>query len=329
MKHTMRMRRICKVAVSLALGLVFVTPAFPQGNENNDWQAIEDQRDARRKAELLDSFIKKYPTSGRRPDADFTLVDFYSENKDYQKILQMAEEFRQRPPSADPATKSKMFVSAMFAAASLNDIKRTVEYGDYALAADPNNFAVLYFFAAANLPNPAKGLEYGKKAIALPKPANIRPEVYATQMGRLHGIVAAPLFAEGKFAEAREHLEAALKANPKDQATQFRLAFANVNLMGAAAKAAQDANTALIKAMSATPPNNSEADAAKAKMESSSKEALELRDVAIESLARAIAIGGQFTQDAQKLFDGLYQAKNKSLDGATDLVAQKKSELGL
>ena len=88
-------------------------------------------------------------------------------------------------------------------------------------------------------------------------------------------------------------------------------------------------HTALIKAMSATPPNNSEADAAKAKMESSSKEALELRDVAIESLARAIAIGGQYTQDAQKLFDGLYQAKNKSLDGATDLVAQKKSELGL
>ena len=99
--------------------------------------------------------------------------------------------------------------------------------------------------------------------------------------------------------------------------------------MGAAAKAAQDANDALIKAMSATPPNNAEADAAKAKMESSSKEALELRDVAIESLARAIAIGGQYTQDAQKLFDSLYQSKNKSLDGATDLVAQKKSELGL
>ena len=85
-----------------------------------------------------------------------------------------------------------MFVSAMFAAASLNDVKRTVEFGDYALAAEPNNFSVLYFFAAANLPNPAKALEYAQKAIALPKPANVRPEVYATQMGRLHGIVAHP-----------------------------------------------------------------------------------------------------------------------------------------
>ena len=128
---------------------------------------------------------------------------------------------------------------------------------------------------------------------------------------------------------AREHLEAALKANPKDQATQYRLGFTNVNLMGNAAKAAQEANDAYYKAMSATPANTQAADQAKAVMETMSKTALELRDVAMESLGRAVAIGGQFTAQAKQLFDSLYQNKNKSMEGADAFVAQKKAELGL
>jgi tetratricopeptide (TPR) repeat protein len=323
------MNRIGKVATCLVLALTFALPAFPQGGENNAWQAIEDQRDARRRAELLEGFIKNYASSGRRPDADFMLIDFYSQNKDFQKILQMAEDYRQRPVSADPAAKGKYFFSAMFAAASLNDVKRTVEYGELALAAEPTNFAVLTFFAAQNLPNSLKAIEHAQKAITLPKPATMDDRVYAANMGRMHSMLSLPLFAEGKFAQAREHLEAALKSNPKDQATQYRLGFANVNLMGAAAKAAQDANDAYYKAMAATPANKEAAEAARVKMEASSKEALELRDVAIESLARAMAIGGQFTAQAKTLFDSLYTNKNKSLEGADAFIAEKKAELGL
>jgi tetratricopeptide (TPR) repeat protein len=324
------MNRMSKIATSLVLALVFALPAFPQGNENNAWQAIEDQRDARRKAELLEAFIKNYSSSGHRPDADFMLLDFYSQNKDFQKILQMAEEYRQRPVAPDPVSKGKYFFAAMFAAASLNDVKRTVEYGELALAAEPENFAVLSFFAAQNLPNPAKALEHATKAVKLPKPATMTDAAYTASIGRMHATIAVPLFAEGKLMEAREHLEGALRANPKDQASHYRLGFANVNLMGNAAKAAQDANDAYYKAMSATPANTQAADQAKAVMESMSKTALELRDVAMESLARAIAIGGQFTAPAKQLFDSLYQNKNnKSLEGADAFIAQKKAELGL
>lgn len=323
------MNRLSKIATSLVLALIFALPAFPQGGENNAWQAIEDQRDLRRKADLLVDFIKNYSNSGRRPEADFILLDFYAQNKDHQKILQMAEEYRQRPVAAGPEAKGRYFLSAMVAAASLQDVKRTVEYADLALEAEPNNFTVLSFLAAQNLPNPAKAMEYAQKAVTLPKPATMLDTAYTASMGRMHAKLAEPLMAEGKLTAAREHLEAALKANPKDQATQFRLGFTNVNLMGNAAKAAQDANDAYYKAMSATPANTQAADQAKAVMETMSKTALELRDVAMESLGRAVAIGGPFTAQAKQLFDSLYQNKNKSLEGADGFVAQKKAELGL
>jgi len=323
------MNRIAKIATSLVLALVFALPAFPQGGENNAWQAIEDQRDLRRKADLLVDFIKNYSSSGRRPDADFLLLDFYAQNKDYQKILLMAEDFRQRPVSADPVVKGKYFYTAMIAAARLNDVKRTVEFGELALASEPNNFPVLSFFAAQNLPSPAKALEHAQKAITLPKPATLTEAEYTASIGRMHAKLAEPLFAEGKLMLAREHIEAAIKANPKDQALQYRLGFTNVNLMGNAAKTAQDANDAYYKAMAATPADTKLADQAKAVMEAASKTALELRDVAIDSLARAVAIGGPVTAQAKQLFDTLYQNKNKSLEGADAFVAQKKAELGL
>ena len=104
------MNRMSRIATSLVLALIFALPAFPQGNENNAWQAIEDQRDARRKAELIEAFIKNYSSSGRRPDADFILLDFYAQNKDYQKILQMAEDYRQRPASADPSREGEILL---------------------------------------------------------------------------------------------------------------------------------------------------------------------------------------------------------------------------
>jgi hypothetical protein len=97
--------------------------------------------------------------------------------------------------------------------------------------------------------------------------------------------------------------------------------------MGEAAKAAQDANLAMLKALEAS--KTADVETAKQKQETAQKEALELRDVALDSLAKALAIAGPYTEQAKPLFDQLYQHKNKSLDGADKLIAEKKAELGL
>jgi hypothetical protein len=262
-------KRTHQIGLSLILSLALVIPAFAQSGENNDWQAIVDQGDARRKAELLEKFINDYSRSGRRPDADFQLLDFYLQNKDNAKIIQHAEKYRQSPPSADNAAKAKVFTQAMVAAATINNVQRTVEYADYALQAEPTNLVVLGFLAGNNLPNPAKALEYAEKAIAVPKPATMREEP------------------------------------------------------------AQKANEELIAAMAATPVNTAAKDAAQARVDAASKDALARRDEAVEALGKAIAIGGQFVPQAKPLLDSLFKGKTGSLDGEDQFIAQKKTELGI
>ena len=322
-------KRTHRIGLSLILGLALVIPTFAQSGENADWQAIEDQRDARRKAELLEKFINDYSRSGRRPDADFQLLDFYLQNKDNAKIIQHAEKYRQSPPSADPAAKGKIFTQAMVAAATINNVQRTVEYADYALQAEPTNLVVLGFLAGNNLPNPAKALEYAKQALAVSRPATMREEAYTSLQARMHNMIANGLFAEQKFAEANEHFATALKTNPKDHVSQFRHGYSLVRLAAEAAASAQKANEELITAMSATPVNTAAKDAAQAKVDAASKDALARRDEAVEALGKAIAIGGQFVPQAKPLLDSLFKGKTGSLDGEDQFIAQKKTELGI
>lgn len=324
------MRRMTKSALCLFVCVVSVFPAFAQSGENNAWQAIEDQRDLRRKAELIESFIKNYTSSGRRPDADIQLIGIWAEDKNqYQKIMQWASDYQSRPPSADPKAKVIIYSQAMAAAASLSNNNKTGEFGGYALDADPNNLTVLTFLAVRGLPNAPKALEYARKSITLPRPAGMSEETYNVNMGRMHGLVALPLFQEQKYKEAKEHLEIAAKAIPKDQGNHYRLGFISMGLMAEAANTAQNANTDLIKAMNAQPKDQPAVDAATKKVEDASKEALALRDAALESFAKALAIGGTLTPQVQPMFDSLYTIKNKSLDGKDQLIAQKKAELGL
>jgi tetratricopeptide (TPR) repeat protein len=323
------MHRIISIGLCLILSLIVVVPAFAQGGENAAWQAIEDERDARRRAERLVSFINAYERSSRRPEADIMLVNYWISNKDNARIMQHAEAFRQNLPSADNASKAFVYTQAMVAAATLNNVAKTVEFSGYALQAEPENLTVLGFLARLNLPNPAEALKHAQKALTLPRPATMGEAQYNSLQASLNGVVGNALFLEQKFKEADEKLSIALKANPKDHVNQFRLGFSNISLAGDAAKAASAANDDLIKAMTATPVQTEAVDAAKAKVEAESQNALKHRDMAIEALAKAVAIGGQFGSQAKQLLDSLYQSKNKSLDGLDAFLGQKKAELGL
>jgi hypothetical protein len=322
-------KRVGRIGLSLILGLVCSIPAIAQGGENNAWQSIQDERDARRRAEQLESFIRNYASSAHRPEADFMLVDYYAQNKDNAKIMQHADSFRLNLPSADNTAKARIYTQAMVAAATLTNVSKTVEFGNYALQADPNNLTVLVFLAGNGLPDPNKALEHAQKAISLPRPATMNEQQFATMQGRMHGTVANSFFAQQKFREATEHYSIALKAVPKDHAGQYRYGFASVTLAGASAAAAQQANEDLIKAMAATPSNPEAVAAAKEKMETASKEALAHRDVALEAIGKAVALGGQFAPQAKQLLDSLYKSKTGSLDGEDQFIAQKKAELGL
>src|SRR4030095_16266086 len=173
------MRKIGRIGFYVGFCLLLTLPVFAQGNENAEWQAIEDQRDLRRKAELLETFIQNRQSSAHRPDADFKLIEFYVANKDYQKIMRHADGFRTNLPSADAASKSRMFSEAMFDAAQAHNIPKPFEFSGYALQAAPNNLTVLAFLARASLPDPAKAAEHAAKALTLPRTPTMPQENYA------------------------------------------------------------------------------------------------------------------------------------------------------
>jgi hypothetical protein len=323
------MKRTLLIVCCLSFVLTAALPAFSQGGENNAWLAIQDQRDARRRAELIESFIKNYANSSHRPDVDKMLVEFYVQDKSHAKVMQHADSFRLTLPSADNASKAAIFTQAMVAAASLNNIEKTKEYGGYALTAEPNNLTVMGFLAGNNLPDPAKALEYAQKVVATPKPASMAEANYQVIVSRMHGVVGNSFFGQNKFKEANEHFLLALQTNSRDHAMHYRVGFASMNLMGQAAQDAQTANDDLIKAMTATPTNAEAVANFRAKVDSESKAALAYRDAAMDSFARALAIGGQFAPQAKQLLDSLYSNKNKSLDGEEAFIAAKKAELGI
>jgi tetratricopeptide (TPR) repeat protein len=326
------MNRLVCAGLALILTLGMANPGWSQGGENAAWQAIEDQRDARRKAELLESFIRSYQNSPHRPDADKLLVNFWADNKDFQKIMNHAEtNFRLQQTSADAASKALIYTQAMMAAVSLNNVAKVGEFSKYALEADPNNLTVLILLAGSNLPDPKTAMQHAQKAVTVPRPANMPENQWQTMQFRAHSILGNFYFAENKFKEANAEYALALKSNPKDHATQFRAGFSSLNLATLSAQGARTANDDRIKAMGAKA-SAAELAELEAKQTTFEKEALMYRDEAFESMAKAVVLSGpnsQFASQAKQLFDNLYLNKNKSMDGAEQFLAQKKTELGL
>ncbi len=340
------MKRITPIYLCLLLGLALVIPAFGQGGENAAWQAIEDEKNTRRQAELIESFIRSYSSSPHRPDADKMLVNFWVSNKDNAKIVNHADTFKQSLPSADNQSKSIIYTQAMVAAATLNNVKKTTEFGDLALAADPKNFMVLAFLASSGVLDQKTAREYARRASVLPRPQTMAPAQYDSIMARLKNLVAAAnapaaaggpsplvksaqdLMTQKKYPEALEIYGQALQQTPKDASVHYQVALAHYYIMADAAQNVQLANDEQIKAMLATPTVQADVDKAAAKKDQFTKLTLEKRDAAIEALAKTLAIVGT-NPDAKRLFDALYQSKKGSLEGQDVLIAEKKKELGL
>jgi tetratricopeptide (TPR) repeat protein len=298
---------------------------------------------------LIDSFIKSYSNSPHRPDADRMLVSFWVSNKDNAKILNHADNFKQSLPSADNASKAFIYTQGMVAAYTLNNTKKTVEFGQYALTAEPNNFTVLAFLASSGAVDQKTAIEYANKASALPKPNTMADAQYQSLMGRVKNLLAganggaAPaagggnavmasaraLLEQKKYQEAIEIYQQALQQNPKEQTLHYQVAVANYYMMADAIQTVQAANDEQIKAMIATPVVQADVQKAATRKDEFTKITMDRRDAAIEALGKAIAVGGPLSADAKKMLDPLYQNKKGSLEGQDQFIAEKKKELGV
>jgi len=317
------------------MSLAIAIPAFAQGNENKDYQAIQDERDQRKQRDLLEAFLKSYPNSQHRPDYDIQLITLYYGNKDWAQMIKLADNFVQQQGTADPKSKTNLFTLAMEGARQLGNTAKFNEYADRALTADPNNMSVLMTLSRSLSENPPtdaaartaaldKALGYAQRAQKAPKSDKTTDAEWQATQNRVHGIVGTIYFNQGKWEESSNELAEYLKTNPTDGANQYRY--------GAAMFSQVQATLANLQAL------NNDAKLAQAadrdlgpyidRLNARTKEFEIQRDVTIDAMAKALAIGGPFATSATAIITPLYKQKNNgSEDGLQPLIASKKAEL--
>jgi outer membrane protein assembly factor BamD (BamD/ComL family) len=335
MEGRVHSKRLVSVGLAAIMSLAIAIPAFAQGNENKDYQAIQDERDQRKQRDLLEAFLKNYPNSQHRPDYDIQLITLYYGNKDWQQMIKLADNFVQQQGTADPKAKTNLYTLAMEGARQLGNTSKFNEYADRALTADPNNISVLMTMSRSLSENPPadatarnaafdKALGYAQRAQKAPKPDKMTDADWQGTQNRVHGIVGVIYFNQGKWVEASDELAEFLKTNPNDGPNQYRY--------GAAMFSQVQATLANLQAL-----NNDAQLAQKAdrdlgpyidRMNARTKEFETQRDITIDAMAKALAIGGPFATSATAIITPLYKQKNNgSEDGLPAFIASKKAEL--
>ena len=331
----MHSRNLISFGLATVLSVAIVIPAFAQtAAETKDYQSIQDERDQKKQKDLLISFLKNYPTSSHRPKVDLDLITLYYGDSDWANVVKRGDAFAMEQAAADAKTKSLLFTLAMEGARRMNNLPKMTEFADKALAANPNNVPVLSTMArtlADNPPNDAaaktaaldKALGYAQSAQKATKPETTSDEEWKGSQARLHGTLGLIYYTKSQWHEAGNELAEYLKTNPKDGLNQYRYGVAMY--------------TQLQQTLTNLQALNTEARALQAKGENTNayiprltqyQETFESqRDIVIDAMAKAFAIGGSWSKQAKEILDPLFKSKNSTLDGVDAFINSKKAEL--
>jgi tetratricopeptide (TPR) repeat protein len=350
------MRRTGYLGISLLLVFALTAlalPAFgqaaqakqPQAKtqaEYNAYKALYDEQNPAKKAELGEKFLTDFKESDFIANAYTMIIGAYTRAQNWAKVIDAAERAA-ASPVADNKLKAFAYANAMVAAQNMNQLDRVLAYGDKVLAIDPNDLQTMITLSAAipvKLPADEAGKKaaldkaefLGRKALAgvqtLLAQAPAAQKAQITQIeGQLHGTLGLIAYNRPDYMKSIEEYEAALKVNPKDDVAHFYIGADYQTLSGLASRQYQDAVKAEndAKAAKADQPT---IDELAAKRQGLENEVREKRDKAIDEYAIAAAIGGVIAQDSKNALQKLWQAKNDSLNGMDEFIAQKKQQLG-
>jgi len=328
------LKRLVSLGLAAALSLAIALPAFAQGNENKDYLSIQDERDQRKGRDMRVKFIKDFPNSAHRPDMDLELMALYYSSKDWQLMIQHADNFGLTQPTADPEKKSNLYTLAMEASRQANNLNKYNEFADKALTANPNNISVLMTLARALAENPPadataraaameKALGYAEKAKAAPKSAKISDAEWLSTQAKVQGIFGVIYNNQEKWPEASNAFAEFLKVIPNDGQNQYRYGFCVYrqlqNTLSILQQLNSDAQLAQKAERDLTPYIE--------RLNVRTKEFEVQRDLTIDAMAKAIALGGPHAEAARVILTPLYNQKNGSLDGIDPYIAAKKAEL--
>jgi len=309
--------------------------------EYTAYVAFFNEKDPVKKAAAGEKFIIDFKESDFIAASYTQIITAYTSAQNWPKVVDAAERAA-ASPVADNKLKAFAYANAMVASQNQNKIEDVLKYGDKVLAIDPNDLNTMITLSAVipvKLPTDEAGKKgaldkaegLAKKALTGIQPLLAQAQgAQKTQIAQidsqLHATLGLIAYNRPDYTKSIEEYEQAIKTNPKDDVAHFYMAADYQALTAQSSRAYQDAVKAENEAKTAKA-DQPTIDELAAKRQGLENEVREKRDKAIEEYAVAAAIGGVVAQNARDALEKLWQAKNDSLNGMTEFIAQKKSQL--
>lgn len=355
------MKRTVYAGLSLTLCLAFTLPVVAQQPAAAAQTPAQLACDAKYRAyyakqddmKLFDEFANdatckdsQYRESGYQLMAN-KLLSNAKTAADLKGVMDFSVRFGKDIPNATAAGKLYVNRVGMGAAAQTGDADKIVEYGEKVLAQDANDLNALIFLVATipdKLPSEdaarekalSRALELAKKLIAMKRVEQVDEKTWMMSVVEpAHATSGFVYLQRAAYADSAAEYEQALKINPKDQMSWYRLGLDEYNITLAAQKpflgSVEDLNATIkaVNAITVAGPDRDAAmakkDEAQAKKDAAEKDVTAKRDKAIDSLAAAVALGGPVADAAHKNLDPLWKSfHNNTLDGLNEFVEKHK-----
>jgi tetratricopeptide (TPR) repeat protein len=350
------MKKMSYLGFSLLLMLSLALPGLAQQAKNkaeyDAYMLFYNEQNPQRKGEAAEKFLADpaYKDSEFKLPAVQGAIIAFRNAQNWAKVMEMADKLTTFLPTVDNNLKTFAYENAMVAGQQAGIFEKIVEFGDKVLEINPNNLnaqITLSSMLPERLPADEaakktaldRALDLASKAqaqvpqIFAQKPAQFTDEQWNRERANLDGQLNATLglihLNRAEYALSAEKYETALKTNPKDGISHYRIGLAYQYQASDATKLVLAAITTENEAKAARAEEAVVNDLV-AKREGLETDARAKRDKAIDSFARAVAIGGVVAQPARDQLERLYKAKNNDvLDGLDQLINEKKTELGV
>lgn len=306
--------------------------------EYDAYLAMYNEQDPNKKVELASKFLTDFPDTEFKPYIYQIQIATYASIGKPDKVVEVGEKFSTDVPQADNSNKVWVFQRVMQSYQQLNNFDKTVEYGDKLLALNPKDLPALLTLSSIlpeRLPQAEdkkaqqleKAMEVAQKAQAEinaltsgPKPAQVTDQQWADEKNRLQATVLASIgliyLNKKEYDKAVENYEKSTNLVRNNSIDYYRLGVAYSFQARALAKELNDMVASL---QGQANPDAAAAEAAKQK----EKKFGEVRDKAIDALAKSVYLKGLTEQQARTELERLYKSKNSnSLDGLDALIAQ-------
>ena len=327
--------------------------------EYDAYVAVFNEQTPDKKVELASKFLTDFGDSEFKAYIYQMLIDSYIRQGNPAKVVEIGEKFQADYPQADNNTKKFVLQRLMSAYQQQNNFEKTVESGEKLLVADPKDLPSLLTLASIlpeRLPtDDAKKAEQLEKAQGfaqralteingLQKPAGaagaqITDEQWSSEKNKLLASVYSSIglihLNRKEYDKSVEQYALATNLNKANPIDFYRLGIANTFMARNVAKELNELvgninqlQTELQNVTDAAVKDEKEKKLAelKTKQANAEKSFPELRDKAVDALAKSVFLKGVTEPQARAELERLYKTKNNNSLEGLDALIQKAGE---